>query len=931
MTITVSRVKAELRTDSDNVATASPRLSWLVTGPAAWRPTWSEIRRGDGEVRHLGPGSVFVDWPFAPLVAHERQTVQVRVGDEAASSDWSEPLRISAAFLDDGEWDAPMIGLAGADAAARPALVRVEFDARDDLVAATLYATAHGVYQVQLNGDDVDDAILKPGWTAYQHRLVHETTDVTSLVVPGRNAVGASLAGGWYTEEFLGRKPAFYGTTPAVAIQLRLDYADGQTRYIRSGSHWTAAPSPITASGIYAGEDYDARLEQPGWSTPGFDDSTWTPARVDTAPFPVPTPQIAQPVRAVEERPVEQTVSSASGAQILDFGQNLVGRLRIAVQGEAGTVVTLRHAEVLEHGELGIRPLRGARASDSYTLRGNGVEVWEPSFTFHGFRYAQISGIEIQPEDVTAVVLGSDLSRTGWFQSSDSLLNRFHENVVWGMRGNFLSIPTDCPQRDERLGWTGDIQVFAPTASYLFDTDAFLTSWLTDLSLEQREAGGIVPFVIPDPTPDGKRPTAAWGDAATVVPSVLFERLGDLSVLHTQLPSMRAWADVLLARAGAARLWRGDFQFGDWLDPASPPDNPFDARTDADLVATAYLFRSVELVAKAAATVGDMDLAEEYRAHADEVRVAFVREFVTAAGRISSDAPTAYTVAITFGLFVDEFQRDRMGARLAELVRANGYRIATGFVGTPLIGDALTITGHLAAAERLLLQTENPSWLYSVKMGATTVWERWDSMLEDGTINPGEMTSFNHYALGAIADWMHRTVAGLAPAAPGYQVVQIAPRPLRHLTSAEAAFDSAYGRIRVAWHREGDDVVVEAAVPTGVQAIVDLPGSPPAIVESGEHRWSFRDTPIPNIVTDLDYLTTPLSVIIDDEEAYETVRGTLRDIDSTLAERFNRQILWTDAFTLDEVLRALTPTGQRRVKQALVELNARHALDRTTS
>jgi alpha-L-rhamnosidase len=470
--------------------------------------------------------------------------------------------------------------------------------------------------------------------------------------------------------------------------------------------------------------------------------------------------------------------------------------------------------------------------------------VWEPAFTFHGFRYAQVTGLPdpIDRGAVTAVVIHSDLRRTGWFDSSHVMLNRLHENAVWSMRGNFLYLPTDCPQRDERLGWTGDIQVFAPTASFLFDTDAFLTSWLVDLAAEQTATGGgIVPFVVPNVLSDAATPAAAWGDAATVVPSVLYERFGDVGVLEAQIDSMRGWVDCLLGLANGRMLWEGGFQFGDWLDPSAPPENPFLATTDPDIVASAYLFRSADMTAQAAGIVGLADEAKRYTELAGAVRAAFVREYVGESGRLTSDTQTGYAVAIVFGLYESDAQRAGMGDRLAALVASNGYRIGTGFVGTPVIADALTMTGHVDVAGLLLTQTENPSWLYPVTMGATTVWERWDSMLEDGTINPGEMTSFNHYALGAIADWLHRTVAGLAPAAPGYRMIRIAPKPLRELERASATLDTPYGPASVAWRRDGDIVMVEAEVPANSSAEVFLPGASESFaVGSGTHAWIVR-------------------------------------------------------------------------------------------
>jgi alpha-L-rhamnosidase len=533
-------------------------------------------------------------------------------------------------------------------------------------------------------------------------------------------------------------------------------------------------------------------------------------------------------------------ITSPSGKTIVDFGQNLVGWVRLTVRGgRDGDEVAVRHAEVLEHGELGVRPLRTAKATDSYVLAGPDETTLEPSLTFHGFRYAEVSGIADFRAD--AVVVGSDLRRTGWFESSHPLLNRFHDNVVWGMRGNFLDVPTDCPQRDERLGWTGDIQVFSPTASFLFDSAGFLTSWLADLAAEQQKDGSV-PLVVPDVLRRPGPATAAWGDAATVTPSVLYERAGDLGLLARQLPSMRAWVDRIADLAGPDLLWAGGFQLGDWLDPTAPPDEPAAAKADPDVIATAHFVRSAELTARAAELAGDPEGAAYYADLAARVRAAFARAYTTPAGRVLSDAATAYALALQWALLPEPAQRRWAADRLADLVRAAGFRISTGFVGTPLMADALTDAGAADLAYRLVLQTGSPSWLYAVTMGATTVWERWDSMLPDGSINPGEMTSFNHYALGAVADWLHRRVAGLAPAAPGYRKLLVQPVPDRRLTSAAARHLTPYGEAAVSWERSGGRLTLRVTVPVGVTATVHVPGEAVAVeVRHGSHEWTVAD------------------------------------------------------------------------------------------
>ncbi len=492
-----------------------------------------------------------------------------------------------------------------------------------------------------------------------------------------------------------------------------------------------------------------------------------------------------------------------------------------------------------------MRPLRTAMATDHFTLSG-GADTFEPRFTFHGFRYAQVDGwpgsLDELRTALTAVQVGSDLARTGTFASSHDLLNTFHDNVVRGMQGNFLSVPTDCPQRDERLGWTGDIAAFAPTASYLFDTSAFLGDWLRDVWLEQQHADGVIPFVVPDvlkysPAEDFGKPnaTALWSDAGVWVPWTLYQAYGDTGVLAEQFDSIAAHLRRVRSLLSPEGLWDTVFQFGDWLDPDAPPEDAARAKADPGVVATACAYRSAVIGAEVAAITGHEAEASEFRELATGLQAAF-REHYVADGRIRSDCTTVYALAIVFGL-LDEADEAAAGDRLAELAAAAGYRISTGFAGTPFITDALTQTGHLDDAYRLLLQTECPSWLYPVTMGATTVWERWDSMLPDGTINPGQMTSFNHYALGAVADWMHRVVGGLSALAPGYAEVLVAPQPGGGLTWASTSLDTVHGNVAVRWDLVDGELRVRASVPEGVSATVRLPGLEEQRVGGGEHEF----------------------------------------------------------------------------------------------
>ena len=838
-------VRFEHRTDEDpvlGIGTATPRLSWIVpAADAAFVQEAYEVeltRAGrTPEVVPVTSGEqVLVPWPAAPLTSRESARVRVRVSGAGMQSAWSDPETVEAGLLRTEDWTARFISPRGLGALGAPApVLRSAFDLPGGVVKARLYATAHGLYEAMLNGHRVGDQVLAPGWTSYAHRLRYQTHDVTDLVREGGNDLEVLLGNGWYRGR-LGwdGRHGHYGDRLALLAQLEVTTSDGGIFRLGTDATWTARESGVLADDLYDGQRTDLR--------PRTDIRTDAVEVIDTDLARLVAPD-GPPVRVTQTVPATAVFSSPSGATLVDFGQNLVGWVRLRVREQApGQEVVVRHAEVLEHGELGVRPLRSAKATDSYLLAGAPLEVLEPSLTFHGFRYAEICGLpEVGVRDVEAVVVGSDLRRTGWFASSNPQLNRFHENVVWGMRGNFVDVPTDCPQRDERLGWTGDIQVFAPTASFLFDSAGFLSSWLADLAAEQRPDGSV-PLVVPDVIESPLPAAAAWGDAATLVPWFLYQRTGDVGLLARQLPSMRAWVDYIAGLAGADRLWTGGFQLGDWLDPTAPHDAPFEAQADPDVVATAYLARSAEVVGLAAAVVGDADVAEKYARLAGEVREAFAKEFVTPAGRVLSDAPTVYALALELALLTTDDQRHHAGDRLADLVRSSGFRISTGFVGTPLIMDALTDSGHLDVAYRLMLQTGCPSWLYAVTMGATTVWERWDAMLPDGSINPGQMTSFNHYALGAVADWLHRTFAGLSPAAPGYRELLVRPAPARALTSASARHRTPYGDAEVSWQRSQGQLRLRVLVPVGATASVHIPGrSEPVRVGHGTHTWQTAD------------------------------------------------------------------------------------------
>ncbi|MGO1200966.1 MAG: family 78 glycoside hydrolase catalytic domain [Dermabacteraceae bacterium] len=719
---------------------------------------------------------------------------------------------------------------------------------RANVATAELLATAHGVYEARIDGLPVTDTVLNPGWTVYESRLQVQRFDVAELLRAqdtAEVAIDATLAGGWWRGD-LGFEGAManYGNETAFLAALVVTFEDGSSQTIGTDETWTVTDSAITFASLYDGQREDRRLE-PGQPRP---------VQVTEIDRSTLIEQSSPLIRRYESLRPQQIWTSPSGKTLVDFGQNLVGWLRLSVTGPAGTEITLRHAEVLEEDELGTRPLRGAEATDRLILAGDDAgEVFEPTLTFHGFRYAEVTGWpgELGADDLEAVVVHSEISRSGWFESSHAGVNQLVNNSIWSQRGNFLAVPTDCPQRDERLGWTGDIAAYAATSAFQFDVNDFLHNWLLDVTAESRLGEAqYVPFVVPDilkyraggEDPFSEEaakeiPTAIWGDAAVWVPEALWNSYGDLERLRAQYPGMVLHLESVERALSPSGLWDTGFQFGDWLDPDASPHDPAAAKADKGVVATACLVRSARFAAETARLIGEEADARRWQDLADRTLAAFTTAYVGDDGRIRSDCATVYALAIAFDL-LDEGIREKSGERLAEVVRAADYKVSTGFAGTPYVTWALSETGHIEDAYRVLLEEGNPSWLYPVTMGATTIWERWDSMLPDGSINPGEMTSFNHYALGAVADWIYQVVLGIRPAAPGYAEVRIQPTPGPGIDWVRGAYDSVVGRIDVEWQKADDGTFsVETTVPEGVPALVVLPDGTEHRVTGGHHRF----------------------------------------------------------------------------------------------
>jgi alpha-L-rhamnosidase len=836
------------------IGESRPRLSWRVEDAASgYRQAGARVAitvdDGESEVFDLkGAEQILAPWPASPLASRTRFSVRVQVSDGDVWSEWSPAATAETGLLAPADWTGRFVGPAWEEVAGphrRPGRLRHVFAVPEGVVSARLYLTAHGLAEAEINGTRIGDEELTPGWTSYRHRLRYATFDVTPQLRAGQNAIGIWLGDGWWRGRlgYAGGKFDVYGSRLAALAQLEVELADGTRVTVATDESWQAGFGPIISSDLYDGERFDARLHDLSWSMPGFAADGWTPVAIIDEPSGELVAPSGPPVRFVEALAPVSIEQRAPGRWLLDFGQNHSGRLRIRATGPAGGEIRLRHAEVVQEGDVYTDSLRTAEATDVLVLSGEPIE-WEPRFTIHGYRFAEITGWhgDLTAADVESRVIHTDLERRGWFDSSHPLVNRLHENTVWSLRGNFVDIPTDCPQRDERLGWTGDIQVFAPTATFLYDVTGMLSSWLQDLAAEQAQYDWVPPFVpyiegLPPWVDFPLDPSAVWGDVAILTPDVLHQRTDDLGLLRRQYASARQWMRHVERAAGPSRLCEGTVQLGDWLDPNAPAEDPIKAMTEPALVATAYFAHTARRMAQIARLLEEAEDAAYYDALAPEVAAAYAAKYIRADGRMSDDTQTAYALTTAFDLWPDEPTRAAGTGRLAELVRLNEGRISTGFAGTPVVTDALTMSGHLPEAYQLLESTDRPSWLYAVVNDATTIWERWDSLLPDGTVYPGTMTSFNHYALGAVADWLHRVVAGLAPAAPGYREIRFAPRPGGSFTRASARHLTPYGEASIAWSVEDGRLSAQVTVPAGATATVDLPGSEPTVVEHGTHDF----------------------------------------------------------------------------------------------
>jgi len=821
---------------------AKPRLSWWLNDPRhGARQTAYQIVADNGwDTGKVRSGqSTHVLYAGSALRSRQRVNWKVRYWDaHGKASTWSSDAWFEMGLLEQSDWQAQWIGapwLGGPKTTSPCPFLRKEFRlprSGSQAVSVRLYVTALGLYEVTLNGKRVSDEVFTPGWTDYAKRIQYQVYDVTSLVKQGVNKVGAVLGDGWAVGHVGWNPRQSQVDRPRFLAQLELTLADGSRQVVVTDGSWQTAPGPVLESDLLMGESFDARL------TP----THWQPVIVFPAPAAPLVARLGPPVRRVMELKPVAAPQNKGGKWIFDLGQNMVGRVRLKVHGKAGQTVTLRHAEVLNpDGSVYTANLRAARATDHYTLAGKGTEIWEPRFTFHGFRYVEVSGFPGTPtrDALTGIVLHSDTPATGEFVCSDTLLNQLQHNIQWGQRGNFLEVPTDCPQRDERLGWTGDAQVFCRTAAFNMDVAPFFTKWQNDLA-DAQSADGTIPSVIPNvlnPDNDGG---PAWSDAVIICPWTIYQCYGDTRLLAEHYVNLRLFVESLrkksrdLIRAHTGAPQQG---YGDWL--AQDGSGKVDGGTPKDLIGTAFLAYSAHLLADIAERLGHREDAVKYARLFEQVRRAFQRRFVTPAGLVGNGSQTCNVLALHFDLLPAKLRPVAL-ASLVRDIEQRGDKLSVGFVGSSYLPWVLSDNGRLDIAYRLLFQKQWPSWLYAVTQGATTIWERWDGWTHDKGFQDVGMNSFNHYAYGAIGAWLYAVVAGLQiePAQPGYKHILIQPQPGGGLTQARATLQTMYGVAESRWRLTGGEFTLDVTVPPNTTATVRLPGrQKPVRAGAGRHRF----------------------------------------------------------------------------------------------
>ena len=849
--IAVHHLLTENRTNPIGVDAVVPRFSWQISGDKRnIRQTAYAIKVFSADKsktiiwqsgKIASAQSVLINYGGNSLGTGMNYFWQVQVWDsEGNTATSSDNAFFQMGFLQASDWKAKWIEPGDKeDSIARPSpIFRKSFKADKKIASATAYITAHGLYEAQINGQRIGDAYFMPGWTAYQSRIQYQVYDVTNLIAKGNNVIGVTLGSGWY-RGFIGfsGQQNFYGKDIALLAQVEIIYSDGTKEYIVSDESWKSSTGEIRSAEIYNGETIDHRQAKNNWATVGYNDADWSAVKTANYSKGILVATYNEPVRKKEIFQPVNIFKTPQGEQVIDFGQNLVGWVRLKVKGNAGDTIVVSHAEVLEkNGNFYTANLRAAKAQDIYVLKGGEEEIFEPHFTWHGFQYIRLTGYkgELKPENFTAIALYSDMRPTGNFSSSNPLVNQLQHNIQWGQKGNFIDVPTDCPQRDERLGWTGDAQVFSRTAAFNMNVHNFFAKWLKDVAADQLP-NGSVPFVVPNVLGKTSSGSAGWADVANIIPWNMYLAYGDKRILEDQYTSMKAWVGFMQANS-KNNLWNTGFHFGDWLFYRPEDDNDGkSAVTDKYLIAQCFFANSTQLVINAAKVLGKEADVANYESLLKNIKEAYAREYITPNGRLVSGTQTAYVLSLQFDMLPVSL-RQQAAERLVQNIKDYGNHLTTGFLGTPYLCHVLTRFGYDEIAYSLLLQEKYPSWLYPVKKGATTIWERWDGIKPNGTFQTPGMNSYNHYSYGAIGDWMYRVMVGLDTYedGPGYKHIKIQPHLGGGFTNAAASLDTYYGKLSNSWKITPDSFLMDVEIPANTIANVFLPAKSAAEIAEGE-------------------------------------------------------------------------------------------------
>lgn len=860
-----------------------PRLSWIVDSDNAEEEITSLIEVAEDEefssiIFSSGKSgdidSICYTLPIAlkPRTRYFwRVTVFSKQGERASERAFFETSKMEEPW--NGKWISPDF-----DPSWHP-VVFTEFDLPSEPVSARAYICGLGVYEFSINDRRWGNEYLSPGLCAYDKWLPYQTYDITEGLKEGKNSIDIMLGNGWYKGRYglIRRKNFRYGHEFACICELHIICRDGSTKIIASDNSWSARRSSVISSSIFDGEVRDDTLDTAGrYSVKAAD--------LDTG---ILEPRRSPPTEIMHRiKPVE-IIHTPAGETVIDMGQNMTGWVEFACRMPKGAEVHLQFGEVMQEGNFYRDNLRTALAEYRYTSDGSEKKV-RPFFTFYGFRYIKLTQWhqEVSLSDFTGLVLYSHMRPTGRITTGNEKVNKLIENTLWGQRGNFLDVPTDCPQRDERMGWTGDAQVFFGTAAFNMDVSAFFSKYCYDLMKEQQALGGTVPVVIPKHDVE-QTGSCAWGDAATIIPWNMYIRYGDISILEQQYPSMKGWVDYIHKqdeKNGGGRLWEGDFHYCDWLslDGEDPIGNRFGG-TERTYLASCYYRYSAMLVAKAAHVLGKEKDALEYEKLSNEVREAVIREYVTETGRLAVNTQTGYILALFFDIIPDKW-REKTAYMLRLKLKESNYHLRTGFVGTPYLCRVLSETGSNDIAYRLLLQEDFPSWLYEVNMGATTIWERWNSILPDGSISDTGMNSLNHYSYGSIVEWLYRNCGGIQPLEdyPGFRKFRIAPQPDISLKTFAAEFDSPVGLIKSLWRYETDgEISLEFTVPFGATAELLLPDYDGKVRElkSGTHKFKYKPAKAGEEMYNFD---TPISRLLAEPAVAEVLSEELPEFTSMM-------------------------------------------------